>query len=226
MSSLTGAVEKAGPVSGLHGSGSFDPDDFAVPTGREEQWRFTPLRRIRGLHSDAALDLGKVTVEVDADTDITVVRSQHGDARIGTALVPSDRVSARAFAGFGEATIVTVPAGVAASRPTVINVVGASAEHGAAGHIVVEVEANASAVVVLQYVGSATLADNVEFLVGDGCSAECRVLAGLGGRLRALVAPCGHGGSGRYVLAYCGDSWRIGRSACAFGAVRGSWRQC
>ncbi|HEY3902616.1 MAG TPA: Fe-S cluster assembly protein SufD [Streptosporangiaceae bacterium] len=168
MSSLAGAVEKAGPVSGLHGSGSFDPADFAVPTGREEQWRFTPLRRLRGLHSDAALDLGKVTVEVDADADITVVRSQHGDARIGTALVPSDRVSARAFAGFGEATIVTVPAGVVASRPAVINVVGESAEHGAAGHIVVDVEANASAVVVLQYVGSATLADNVEFLVGDG----------------------------------------------------------
>jgi Fe-S cluster assembly protein SufD len=168
MSSLAGAVESAGPASRLHGSGSLDPDDFAVPAGREEEWRFTPLRRLRGLHGDAALDLGKVTVEVDADSDITVVRSQHGDARIGTALAFTDRVGARAFAGFSEATIVTVPAGVAASRPTVISVVGESAEHGAAGHIVVEVGANASAVVVLQYVGSATLADNVEFLVGDG----------------------------------------------------------
>jgi Fe-S cluster assembly protein SufD len=168
MSSLAGAVEAGGPVSGLHGSGSLDPDDFAVPTGREEEWRFTPLRRLRGLHSDAALDLGKVSVEVDADSDITVEKAEHGAARIGIALDSADRVSARAFAGFAEATIVTVPAGVVASRPTVINVVGESAEHGAAGHIVIDVGANASAVVVLQYVGSATLADNVEFLVGDG----------------------------------------------------------
>ena len=170
MSSLGGAVETAGPISRLHGSGSFDPADFAVPAGREEEWRFTPLRRVRNLHSSAALDLGKVGVEVSADSDITVVRSQHGDARIGTALVPSDRVSARAFAGFTEATIVTVPPAVVASRPTVISVVGESVEHAAAGHTVVEVGANASAVVVLAYSGSATYADNVEFVVGEGAS--------------------------------------------------------
>ena len=32
---------------------SFDLAEFAVPTGREEIWRFTPLKRLRGLHSDA-----------------------------------------------------------------------------------------------------------------------------------------------------------------------------
>ena len=26
------------------------------PTGREEIWRFTPLKRLRGLHDDAPLD--------------------------------------------------------------------------------------------------------------------------------------------------------------------------
>ena len=25
------------------------PADYPVPTGREEEWRFTPLRRLRGL---------------------------------------------------------------------------------------------------------------------------------------------------------------------------------
>lgn len=133
MSSLAGAVESVGPVSGLHGSGSFDPSDFAVPTGREEQWRFTPLRRLRALHDDAPLDLGKVGVEVSADSDITVENAERADARIGTALVPSDRVSARAFAGFREATIVAVPPGVVAGQPTVISVVGESAEHAAVG---------------------------------------------------------------------------------------------
>src|ERR1700722_1549163 len=168
MSSLAGAVEPAGPVSKLRSRRSFDPADFAVPAGREEEWRFTPLRRLRGLHDDASLDLGKVRCEVSADAEITVARARRGDPRIGTAFVPADRVSARAFAGFDEATIVTVPAGVAAAQPAVIRVTGESVEHAAAGHIVVDVEANASAVVVLEYSGSATYADNVEFLVGDG----------------------------------------------------------
>ena len=52
MSSLAGAVESAGPISKLHALSSFDPADFPVPAGREEEWRFTPLRRLRKLHAE------------------------------------------------------------------------------------------------------------------------------------------------------------------------------
>jgi Fe-S cluster assembly protein SufD len=169
MSSLSGAVESAGPVSKLHAQGSFDPADFPVPTGREEEWRFTPLRRLRGLHADAPFD-GKMTIEVSADPEITVVLAQHGDPRIGTALVPADRVSARAFAAFSEATIVSVPAGHVSSRPVLISVRGDDPSTGAAGHIVVAAGPNSSAVVVLDYAGSVTYADNIEFVVGEGAS--------------------------------------------------------
>ena len=40
-------------VSHLHPEGSFDIADHVVPTGREEVWRFTPLKRLRGIHQDA-----------------------------------------------------------------------------------------------------------------------------------------------------------------------------
>ncbi len=40
--------------SHLHPVGSFDLSDHPVPTGREEVWRFTPLKRLRGLQADAA----------------------------------------------------------------------------------------------------------------------------------------------------------------------------
>jgi Fe-S cluster assembly protein SufD len=169
MTRLSGAVESAGPISRLHSLESFNPADFPVPTGREEEWRFTPLRRLRDLHADAVLD-GKVGVEVDAEREIAVVLAQHGDLRLGTALVPSDRVSARAFAGAREATIVSVPAGFTASRPAVVSVRGHDTEQAAAGHIVIQVGANSSAVVVLDYAGSATYADNVEFVVDEGAS--------------------------------------------------------
>lgn len=169
MGGLQGAVETAGPVSKLHARESFDPADFDVPAGREEEWRFTPLRALRGLHADAPFD-GKVSTAVDAESDITVVLAQHGDARIGTAGVPGDRVSARAFAAFSEATIVSVPADHSSQRPIVISVRGDDPSAAAAGHIVVEARSNSSSIVVLDYAGSATYADNVEFLVGEGAS--------------------------------------------------------
>ena len=54
MTALQGAVESTAPVSRLHEHQSFELAEFPVPSGREEEWRFTPLRRLRGLHSDAA----------------------------------------------------------------------------------------------------------------------------------------------------------------------------
>ncbi|HVB43453.1 MAG TPA: Fe-S cluster assembly protein SufD [Streptosporangiaceae bacterium] len=170
MSRLQGAVESAGPVSRLHGRESFDPADFPVPTGREEEWRFTPLRRLRGLHADSPLDGGKVTVEVDAAPEVAVVLAQRGDPRLGTALVPSDRVSARAYSAFVEATTLTVPAGVTASRPTIVSVRGDDPTVAAAGHLLIHLAANSGAVVVLDYSGSATYADNVELVVDEGAS--------------------------------------------------------
>jgi Fe-S cluster assembly protein SufD len=170
MSVLQGAAESGVPVSRLHERQSFDVADFPVPGGREEEWRFTPLRRLRGLHSDATLDPGKISVQADAEPRITAERTERRDPRLGTAFVPADRVSARAFGSFEEATVVTVPSGVESMTPTWITVRGEDAAGAAFGHLVVNVEPFARAVVVLDYGGSATYADNVELVVGDAGS--------------------------------------------------------
>jgi len=170
MSGLQGAVETA-PVSRLHEKQSYDPADFAVPTGREEEWRFTPLRRLRGLHSDLGAGDGKVSVVVaDADPRVTIGNLEHGDPGLGVAYVPADRVSARAFASFGEATVVSVPKDTESEVPTWVTVRGEGAEGAAFGHTLIDVGPHARGVVVLEYTGSATYADNVELVVGDGAS--------------------------------------------------------
>jgi Fe-S cluster assembly protein SufD len=163
------AVETAA-VSRLHEQQSYDPADFPVPGGREEEWRFTPLRRLRGLHFDAAGD-GKVSVDVaDAASGVTIERTEHGDPRLGSAYVPADRVSARAFAGFREATVISVPSNAEIETPTYVTVRGESADGAAFGHTVIDLGANARATLVLEYSGSATYADNVEFVVGEGAA--------------------------------------------------------
>ncbi|HEY3954679.1 MAG TPA: Fe-S cluster assembly protein SufD [Streptosporangiaceae bacterium] len=164
------APEDSAPVSRLHELQSFEVADFPVPTGREEEWRFTPLRRLRGLQGDAPLAAGKVTVETDPAPGVRVESVDRGDARLGRSFVPADRVSARAFGSFGEATVITVPAELAAARPTVVTVRGHDAEGAAFGHTLVDVQPMAQAIVVLDHAGSATFADNVELTVGDGAA--------------------------------------------------------
>jgi Fe-S cluster assembly protein SufD len=166
---LQGAIESA-PITRLHQLQSADPADFPVPTGREEEWRFTPLRRLRGLHTDSPpVPAAGVTVEVDPSPEIKTFSAERTGEFLGRTFTPSDRVSARAYASFGEATVITVPAEAQASRPTIVTVTGRGASGGAGyGHLLVQAEPYSRAVVVLDHRGSATYADNVELVVGDG----------------------------------------------------------
>jgi len=165
---LQGAVETA-PVTRLHEHRSYDPADFAVPGGREEQWRFTPLGRLRGLHTDEPpAPTATVTVEVDPAPEVKTFTAERGGSLPSPTFTPADRVSALAYASFGEATVITVPAEADASRPTVVTVTG---DGGTGyGHLLVQAEPFSRSVIVLDYRGSATYADNVELVVGDGAS--------------------------------------------------------
>jgi Fe-S cluster assembly protein SufD len=169
MSGLSGAVETA-PVSDLHALGSTDPADFAVPGGREEEWRFTPLNRLRALHKDAAF-AGAVRVEVEAAPELVVETEDLTERKRLTAsggFLPTDRVSARAYAAADRATVLTVPKDTTASAPSYVRVTGTGTERAAAGHLVIDVQPYGRATVVIDQTGSATYASNTEIRVADG----------------------------------------------------------
>src|SRR3954447_14063442 len=86
---------------------SFDVDAFEVPGGREEVWRFTPMRRLRDLHKGATAT-GSATVSVEAGPEVVVSTLERGDRRLGVAGTPGDRIAAQAWCSFGAATVVTV----------------------------------------------------------------------------------------------------------------------
>jgi hypothetical protein len=57
-----------------------------VPGGREEEWRFTPLRRLRGLHTDnPPAAAGKVTVEVDPAPEVKMSTAERAGGLLGAA---------------------------------------------------------------------------------------------------------------------------------------------
>jgi Fe-S cluster assembly protein SufD len=164
---LTGETS---PVTRLHERRSLDPADFGVPDGREEEWRFTPLRRLRGLHTDAPAAAGLVSVEVAPAPEINADYAERAVVRGPAAFLPADRVSARAFDLFEKATVIEVPAESEASVPTIVTITGSDASAASYGHTVIKAGPLSRAVVVLDHRGSATYADNVELVVGDGAS--------------------------------------------------------
>ena len=146
---------------------SFDVNAFEVPAGRDEIWRFTPLRRLRGLHDGSAVASGTARIEVSERPGVTVETVQRGDERLGQGGVPADRVAAQAFSSFESATVVTIARDTVVADPIEVTVAGPGEGKVAYGHLQICVEELAKAIVVVDLRGSGTYADNVEIIVGD-----------------------------------------------------------
>lgn len=186
---LGGSAAKAHSHGGdSHGGGIGVPDssragrltsynlaDFPAITGREEEWRFTPLKRLRGLDrvgiKGVELNGPAPLVEVSAPDGVTVETVGRDDARIGSAGIPEDRVAAGAWARFTEATVVTLPEEFAgnAENLTTLTLTG-QGDAPTAAHVVVIAKKFATGVVVLDHRGTAVLSENVEILVEDGAN--------------------------------------------------------
>ena len=184
LSPLNSAESKS-PLAGeavkrhSHGGGVGIPDssragrltsyklaDFKPLTGMEEDWRFTPLKRLRGLHT-AVLNGAAPSVSVTAPDSVTVETVGRDDRRIGSAAIPEDRVSANAWENFTEATVITVPAEVQVDSEVTVLLTGQGTE-ASAQHVVIVAEKFSKAVVVLDHQGTAVVSENIEILVGDG----------------------------------------------------------
>lgn len=149
---------------------SFDVNAFEVPGGRDEIWRFTPLKRLRGLDDGSAAATAEATVEVAGSGDVRVERVSRDDARLGQAGVPADRVAAQAYSSFRTATVIEVPAQAVIADPLEVTITGPGEGATAYGHLQIRVGELAEVVVVLDHRGSGIYADNVEFVVGDGAT--------------------------------------------------------
>lgn len=184
LSPLNSAESKS-PLAGeavkrhSHGGGVGIPDssragrltsyklaDFKPLTGMEEDWRFTPLKRLRGLHT-AVLNGAAPSVSVTAPDSVIVETVGRDDRRIGSAAIPEDRVSANAWENFTEATVITVPAEVQVDGEVSVLLTGQGTE-ASAQHVVIVAEKFSKAVVVLDHQGTAVVSENIEILVEDG----------------------------------------------------------
>ncbi len=147
---------------------SADPAVFGVPTGREEEWRFTPLDRLRPLldggDSEARLD---VTSELPDGVELVRVPTAELDVPL-----PVDRLAALALQRSGSALVLRVPKGLELDEPVVLRLAGVSTDEVVWGHVVVDLAEQSRATVVVEHVGSARYAAVVSVLVGDGAALQ------------------------------------------------------
>jgi Fe-S cluster assembly protein SufD len=176
----TGSAGQATPGAHSHGGPaptgspaerftSLDPDAFGVPTGREETWRFTPMKRIRPLLNGAPSDAG-LTWATDLPEGVELTSVEADDPLLKALPEPADRLAALARERSGGATVLRVPAEAQLDRPVTLGLAGTGGDDVVWGQLVVEVGNFAKATVVLDHTGLARYAGGVAVLVGDGAS--------------------------------------------------------
>lgn len=169
--SVRSALELDKVESHLHPHGSFDVAEHPVPTGREEIWRFTPLKRLKELHADAPLDGRNIALSSQVPEGATfevVTGDAARELRGVSGWLPNVRFAARVMAEVPATLLVDVPRESEVVEPIVLDFDGTDADTTSGGHVVLRFGAHSKAVVVLNHTGSAAVAAVCEVVVGDG----------------------------------------------------------
>ena len=135
-------------VSHLNPPPSYDLADHPAPTGREEIWRFTPLKRLRGILDGEASD-ATLTWDTTLPDGVTLTTISQAEAREIGELAPNDRPSALAAELSGGARLIDVPAEAEIAEPIVIRLHGESVDDLVWSQLVLRVGKFATATVVV-----------------------------------------------------------------------------
>ncbi|MBO0979213.1 Fe-S cluster assembly protein SufD [Microbacterium sp. SD291] len=146
---------------------SFEPADFGAPTGREVNWKHTPVAQLTSLFEVAAQNDG-VEYSFPSGQGYVATPLAVGDAPRGEVFLAEDVTAAVAWQGAPEALHIRIPREEEVAEPVFVTIEGVAADRRADAHIVIEALEHSSATVVLQHKGSAQYAQNVEIIARDG----------------------------------------------------------
>jgi Fe-S cluster assembly protein SufD len=163
---MADALEIERVESHLNPPASYDLADHPIPTGREETWRFTPLKRLRGMlegeESEASLSW-----ETTLPDGITAPMISSADAR-AEHLPPNELPAALAVERSGACRVIDVPADWSSDEPILVRLHGDDADTLVWSQLLVRVGNHARATVVLEHTGSARYSACTSVIVGDG----------------------------------------------------------
>ncbi|BDR52958.1 Fe-S cluster assembly protein SufD [Bombiscardovia nodaiensis] len=148
---------------------SFQPDDFAVPTRKQDDWRFTPIERLEEFFQvfQACGKTGFSVSSMDGSQlnpdQVSVSAIPMSQEPAGSVLEPNDRVSAVEWASAPQAHVVRLQGEI--EQPVLVKITGAGQDLDAL-HLVIEAADRTHADIVVEHEGDARLAEGVEIHTG------------------------------------------------------------
>lgn len=142
------------------------PTNYLTPTGREEAWRFTPLKRIAGLHDPATKVEDRISISllgsVKPGFSISVTPANEIPPRSTT----DDAVIQRVRSSVGEVTKLTIEKEAVISEPIILQRKASGTSEFS--RTVITAGPHSKSTVVIENSGSATIGEEIEIKLEAG----------------------------------------------------------
>ena len=156
--------------------------NYLTPTGREEAWRFTPLKRLGGLHDGTAVIADRHSLSLGSGNvaGVSFALLSAADAK---PISESDDVIVARIRDFAkEVSVLTIAANTEVAEPIFLKRSSAALDSAEFSRVLIRVENHARATVILENSGDTHLAEDLEISVAPGASLTLVSLQEWGGK--------------------------------------------
>lgn len=142
--------------------------NYLIPTGREEAWRFTPLKRIAGFHDGSAQCQPRISLSLKDQAQGGYTIAAIPAAEVIPQSTTDDVVVQRIRDSVKEVTVLTIEKNAEIREAiTLVRKAGTGAE---LSRTVIRAGVNSHATVIVENAGAATIAEEIEISLDQGAS--------------------------------------------------------
>ena len=144
--------------------------NYLTPTGREEAWRFTPLKRLGGLHDGTAVASDRHSLELNS-APVSGVSFERVSASVSSPISETDDVIVARIRDFApDVAVLTISANTEVAEPILLKRSAGALDTAEFSRVLIRVENHARATVIIENTGDTHLAEDLEILVAPGAS--------------------------------------------------------
>lgn len=142
------------------------PTNYLTPTGREEAWRFTPLKRIAGLHDPSTTVADRISIVLAGSPRPGFTIDRVKSSELPPVSKTDDAVIERVRSTVSEVTHLKISKEALVSEPIILNrSAGTTSEFS---RTVITAGAHSKATVIVENSGKATLGEEIELRIEAG----------------------------------------------------------
>ncbi len=144
------------------------PTNYLTPSGREEAWRFTPLKRIAGLHDPATQVADRISISLVGASRAGFKIETANSTDIPPKSATDDAVIQRIRAGVAQVTHISIEKEAVVAEPIFLK--RTAGEGKEFSRTVITAGAHSKATVVVENAGAAILGEEIEIRIESGAT--------------------------------------------------------